>query len=234
MPKDCNDNQIRNPATGRCVKKTSPLGKKLLNNGNSNEGTKKCPENQRLNPSTKRCVKKTGSIGRKLTQTSINPVASVPIVSIGLINDDNINQSANMIQNAMRGYFSRRVAMNKYEYKEGERIKADLNRAIINTYDFQDAPYANVPKPKIKRTNKRNELQDEFYDAPYAAESKKTENTLKRGRKIKEQLNKAIINSYDFQDAPYAAESKKTENTLKRGRKIKEQLNKVIRDVKNI
>ena len=87
--KECNEDQIRNPKTGRCVKKSGKIGKSLLKISNistkntrkshsskdgssykpkvqSSAGKKICSEDQIRNPKTGRCVKKSGRIGRKL------------------------------------------------------------------------------------------------------------------------------------------------------------------------
>jgi hypothetical protein len=91
--KPCNPDQIRNPETGRCVLKRSPLGKKILEAmGGSPRRTsprrasprrasprrasprrkkrklKKCDSDKIRNPKTKRCVLKTSPLGKKLLQ----------------------------------------------------------------------------------------------------------------------------------------------------------------------
>ena len=58
MIKECNDNQIRNPASGRCVKKDSTLGKKLVKGEiPTSKAQKECPEGKVRNPTSGRCVK---------------------------------------------------------------------------------------------------------------------------------------------------------------------------------
>jgi hypothetical protein len=91
--KECNEDQVRNPKTGRCVKKSGRIGKSLLKisdistkntrkSHSSKDGSpykpqlkpkvksrsvkKACNEDQIRNPKTGRCVKKSGRIGRKL------------------------------------------------------------------------------------------------------------------------------------------------------------------------
>jgi hypothetical protein len=58
--KKCKDDEILNPATNRCVKKSGAIGKSLL--------TKKCKDDQVLNPATNRCVKKNGALGRQILE----------------------------------------------------------------------------------------------------------------------------------------------------------------------
>jgi hypothetical protein len=81
----CKTSEILNPASGRCVKKDSKLGKKIQkeqesggheeskqrspsSKKNKSPGKKSatCKSNEILNPSSGRCVKKDGKIGKKL------------------------------------------------------------------------------------------------------------------------------------------------------------------------
>ena len=69
MPKPCPPDKIRNPATGRCVSKSGPIGKKIL--GSSKPQTPKptkkdCPSDKIMNPATGRCVSRTGPTGKKI------------------------------------------------------------------------------------------------------------------------------------------------------------------------
>ena len=76
--KECNPDQIRNPATGRCVLKRSPLGKKILKEMGGGSGSKKksvpktvprkkeCNADQIRNPATGRCVLKRSPLGKKI------------------------------------------------------------------------------------------------------------------------------------------------------------------------
>jgi hypothetical protein len=86
--KPCNSDQIRNPATGRCVLKRSPLGKKILaemGEGKDKDASKKkesnreprkkeakpkeqkpCNSDQIRNPATGRCVLKRSPLGKKI------------------------------------------------------------------------------------------------------------------------------------------------------------------------
>ena len=73
--KPCRSNQIRNPPTKRCVKKTGSIGRRLLGQSPRRaspaariRSLKPCRSNQIRNPVSGRCVKKTGSIGRILLQ----------------------------------------------------------------------------------------------------------------------------------------------------------------------
>lgn len=65
--KKCKDDEILNPESNRCVKRTGPTGKKILENLKKKAiGKKPCKEDEIRNPDTNRCVKRTGSIGRKI------------------------------------------------------------------------------------------------------------------------------------------------------------------------
>lgn len=59
---NCRQDQILNPETGRCVKKTGAIGRKLLGLNQP----KPCKNEEIRNPTTGRCVKRRGKIGRKL------------------------------------------------------------------------------------------------------------------------------------------------------------------------
>lgn len=90
MPKPCKPDQIRNPASGRCVSKTGAIGKKLIA-GNKTpvkpktvvkrvvpqvipKTTNECPPNKIRNPASGRCVSKSGAIGKRLlAATQITP-----------------------------------------------------------------------------------------------------------------------------------------------------------------
>lgn len=72
MPKDCKTpctrDKICNPQTGRCVKTTGTIGRRLIKKNTKATMTKKsCPNGKILNPATGRCVKTTGIIGRLLS-----------------------------------------------------------------------------------------------------------------------------------------------------------------------
>jgi hypothetical protein len=64
--KKCNEDEIMNPKTNRCVKKSGAVGKKILAGNVDNEKQKKCKDDEILNPKTNRCVKKSGAVGKKL------------------------------------------------------------------------------------------------------------------------------------------------------------------------
>lgn len=73
--KPCKSNEIRNPATGRCVKKTGEIGRKLVRPSGASprvappaspRRSAKCKSDEIMNPATKRCVKKNGKIGKAL------------------------------------------------------------------------------------------------------------------------------------------------------------------------
>jgi serine/threonine protein kinase len=82
--KPCKTDEIRNPATNRCVKKSGKVGKELLKKKPSSnksprvsskkspkkKSEKKCKSDEIRNPATKRCVKKSGKIGKELLKKS--------------------------------------------------------------------------------------------------------------------------------------------------------------------
>ena len=80
--KECNNDQIRNPETGRCVLKRSPLGKKILQKMGEtperkestreprNKAKKECNNDQIRNPVTGRCVLKRSPLGKKIIAAS--------------------------------------------------------------------------------------------------------------------------------------------------------------------
>jgi hypothetical protein len=74
--KSCKKDEIRNPVTKRCVKKSGKIGKKLLldkspravSSKKKSPPKKTCKTNEILNPLTNRCVKRDGKIGKKLLE----------------------------------------------------------------------------------------------------------------------------------------------------------------------
>ena len=81
--KDCNENQIRNPKTNRCVLKTSALGKQILKDMKSSprrtsprrvsprraaspKKQKPCRSDQIRNPETGRCVLRSSPKGKQI------------------------------------------------------------------------------------------------------------------------------------------------------------------------
>jgi hypothetical protein len=92
--KPCKTDEIRNPATNRCVKKSGKIGKELLKKPSSKsprvlskkvsankKSEKKCKNDEILNPATKRCVKKSGKIGKKLLEKKSKSPRVSPKVS---------------------------------------------------------------------------------------------------------------------------------------------------------
>ena len=102
--KDCSENQIRNPKTGRCVLKSTPLGKQILKDMSSRsrrssprrvsssprrasprkaspKKEKPCKTDQVRNPKTGRCVLKTSPKGKEIIKgkdSSPRRVSSLP------------------------------------------------------------------------------------------------------------------------------------------------------------
>ena len=69
----CKEDEIINPSTGRCVKRTGKIGKLLINPKIKSS----CKEDEIINPSTGRCVKRTGKIGKLLINESIKPCKKI-------------------------------------------------------------------------------------------------------------------------------------------------------------
>jgi len=91
--KDCPENKILNPATNRCVLKTSAIGKKLLKGEEPKQKEPKqkepkakpkkdCPPDKILNEKTGRCVKNTSANRKKISSVLPAPpsIPSVPII----------------------------------------------------------------------------------------------------------------------------------------------------------
>jgi len=55
--KKCKSDEILNPASNRCVKRSGAIGKKILQH---------CKDDEIRNPETNRCVKRSGAIGKKI------------------------------------------------------------------------------------------------------------------------------------------------------------------------
>lgn len=76
--KKCREDQILNPLTNRCVKKTGKIGQQLQANINpsmkkiktKDAKDPKCKDDEVLNPFTNRCVKKSKDIGRQLVENA--------------------------------------------------------------------------------------------------------------------------------------------------------------------
>ena len=87
MSKNCKTDQIINPRTGRCVKRTGKIGKQILSESKNNvesesknsydkKSKSKCKSDKIINPITGRCVKRTGKIGKQILSESKNNVES--------------------------------------------------------------------------------------------------------------------------------------------------------------
>lgn len=73
MVKPCKPDEIRNPKTGRCVKRNGKIGKEILGerkqkSQQKDSKTKECPSGTIFNPKSGRCVKINGKIGRELVR----------------------------------------------------------------------------------------------------------------------------------------------------------------------
>lgn len=76
--KKCKEDEILNPKSNRCVKRTGPTGKKIIAELKKKAVNKKdCKEDEIRNPDTNRCVKKNGSIGKKILERQKSVIKSV-------------------------------------------------------------------------------------------------------------------------------------------------------------
>ncbi len=71
--KICSVAKICNPKSGRCVKISGAIGKKILQKNNKCD-RKVCPSSKICNPKSGRCVKRTGQIGKKILQSKIKKI----------------------------------------------------------------------------------------------------------------------------------------------------------------
>jgi serine/threonine protein kinase len=69
----CPSEKVYNPATGRCVKRTGAIGRRLPADSDATEPdiappARTCPADKIMNPATGRCVNRSGPIGRRLAK----------------------------------------------------------------------------------------------------------------------------------------------------------------------
>ena len=67
--KKCKDDEILNPVSNRCVKRSGVIGKKILSEiekSRKPRSKKECAPHEIFNPKTNRCVRRKGPAGRKL------------------------------------------------------------------------------------------------------------------------------------------------------------------------
>ena len=81
MVKNCNDDQILNPKSDRCVKRSGKIGQELLKQSRSPKSVsptknKTCKDTEILNPKSGRCVKRSGKIGQELLKNNPENVFS--------------------------------------------------------------------------------------------------------------------------------------------------------------
>ena len=75
----CPPDKILNPATGRCVKRSGRIGKRLVDGQAASSSRpnsprrNRCRPDQIINPATGRCVKKTSRIGKRLVDGQAAP-----------------------------------------------------------------------------------------------------------------------------------------------------------------
>ena len=140
--KPCNSDQIRNPKTKRCVKKTGSIGKQILEGISSPKKykksprknvEKKCRDDQVYNPKSKRCVKKTGSIGKQILEGTSpkKKILTPPIISSPLKHFEKelqqispkfpTNQTRFLIINSDRGYLNTYYGLLYLVYKFEEQ-----------------------------------------------------------------------------------------------------------------
>jgi hypothetical protein len=114
-PKKCKSDEILNPATKRCVKKSGKIGRELLKNVSNKRSSKKksprvssknvspkkklpakkkCKSDEILNSATNRCVKKSGKIGRELLK-NISSIKKKSLPKKKCTSDEILNPATN-------------------------------------------------------------------------------------------------------------------------------------------
>lgn len=152
--KPCKSNQIRNPATNRCVKKSGKIGKSLL--GEPIKNTKSCKPDQIRNPATNRCVKKTGKIGKMLLKQNKSN-SSPRIKSISKTPTKRIKQFSPL-------------APKKIIKKKRNKVKpipfANLDEIKLEVVDLKKSAIAKIKRKimeiKKKRYKPRSFTQDQI------------------------------------------------------------------------
>lgn len=73
MRRSCKRNEIRNPISGRCVKRSGKIGKEILRSRSRNRSRNRIGEcqSQIRNPRTNRCVNRNGPIGNVLLESGV-------------------------------------------------------------------------------------------------------------------------------------------------------------------
>jgi hypothetical protein len=79
--KQCSQLHVCNPASGKCVLKTGPTGRKILESSSSSKKCPPCGPEKMCNPASGRCVLKTGPTGRKLLGGTPSTKKSPPTVA---------------------------------------------------------------------------------------------------------------------------------------------------------
>lgn len=146
--------KIRNPTTGRLIKKTSILGKKIAKGYIPPE--KPCKVNKIKNPKTNRCVIETGKIGQKILNSLFTKETTLPKSSIDILpNIAALNIGLKSIPKLPPATLSRLEKLDKIQ-KIKEKIKASKDiQKVFRGYlarkknplplNFQDA--MDFPQP---------------------------------------------------------------------------------------
>jgi hypothetical protein len=98
--------KILNPTTGKYVKKSSALGKKISNG--FIPPVKPCNIGKIKNPKTNRCVKENGKLGKFILSNPNSYDISVPIQDTSNILLDKKNSAANIIANAFKAKLAKK------------------------------------------------------------------------------------------------------------------------------
>ena len=80
--KQCAPDEIMNPSTGRCVKRSGKIGQTLIESPPGHPpkakiATKQCAPDEIMNLSTGRCVKRSGKIGKSILESQPKPTSPV-------------------------------------------------------------------------------------------------------------------------------------------------------------
>jgi len=101
----CGNNKITNPATGRCVKKTGAVARRIMRKKSRKKSRKnnECPSNKIRNPRTGRCVSKTSKLGKAiLSQAALLDQVPQSSPTVG----DNIQNAISSVSTSIKKVFA--------------------------------------------------------------------------------------------------------------------------------
>jgi hypothetical protein len=155
-PRPCKEDEVRNPDTNRCVKKTGVVGRKLLALAQKNAAVKKqieqkdvpvkvnakvekkCRSDQVLNPITKRCVSKDGKLGKQIQAGKLH---------IG--NDDKAKQQPIIVVKPKKNLFKSVIYLEHKTTKS--KVKVEVVGNVSGKHTFQVKFDEKAKKQKLTR-----------------------------------------------------------------------------------